>query len=111
MEGATEEENYIILLDKLADLVIRRAVGYSIEIHDSLFPKSIMPFVDRILESLPIELVEFDGTVYKCRLCGRGPFTRKGLYLHLKRVHVDQITIMIRDELDHYIWQLKNFRP
>lgn len=34
-----------------------------------------------------------------CRICGRGPFTHRGLYLHFYKVHFDEIRRMIQSEL------------
>ena len=33
-----------------------------------------------------------------CVLCGRGPFTRKGYYLHLKRIHSEDILDLVKAE-------------
>ncbi len=33
-----------------------------------------------------------------CALCGRGPFTRKGYYLHLKRIHSEDILEFVKLE-------------
>ena len=103
------ELTYFNILDRLAEMVIRKAVGYENNIRDALFPQSLSSFIEHILETLPMEIVEKEDNIYRCKLCGKGPFTRKGLYLHLKRVHIDQIIHMIKSELDYYLWQVKNF--
>ena len=33
-----------------------------------------------------------------CRLCGRGPFTERGYYLHVRRLHYMDIYNLILDE-------------
>ncbi|MEB3806350.1 MAG: hypothetical protein GSR73_02405 [Desulfurococcales archaeon] len=38
--------------------------------------------------------------IYYCILCNRGPFTRKGYYLHLIRVHSQSIRRMIEYEIE-----------
>ncbi len=38
-----------------------------------------------------------------CKLCNRGPFTKKGLYLHLTRIHRNEIKHMLEDELKREI--------
>ena len=42
-----------------------------------------------------------DGDSIYCALCGKGPFTRKGYYLHLSRVHYHEILRLVRDESEH----------
>jgi hypothetical protein len=34
-----------------------------------------------------------------CGLCGKGPFSRKGLYLHLLRIHRYEVKSLIAEEL------------
>ena len=31
-----------------------------------------------------------------CPLCGSGPFTQRGFYLHLVRVHISDVELMVR---------------
>lgn len=33
-----------------------------------------------------------------CPLCSRGPFTKRGYYLHLIRVHPREILLLVREE-------------
>ncbi len=35
-----------------------------------------------------------------CKICGKGPFTRKGYYLHLTRVHSDEILQLVEEEAE-----------
>jgi hypothetical protein len=38
-----------------------------------------------------------EGVIY-CPLCGKGPFTKKGYYLHLIRIHNDEILNLVIEE-------------
>jgi len=38
----------------------------------------------------------------RCPLCGRSPFTRKGYYLHLLRIHYHEILQEVRSEAERY---------
>jgi len=40
------------------------------------------------------------GRVFYCALCGRGPFTPKGYYLHLIRVHPGEILQLVQSEVE-----------
>ncbi|MCE4609103.1 MAG: hypothetical protein F7C36_01815 [Desulfurococcales archaeon] len=42
-----------------------------------------------------------------CELCGKGPFTRKGYYLHLIRVHSSEIQSLVEEEAERILKQLK----
>lgn len=47
--------------------------------------------VDRIVDNLVTER----GNHLRCGLCGKGPFTKRGLFLHLIRVHRSDIIEMV----------------
>ena len=42
---------------------------------------------------------EISGVLY-CNLCGRGPFTKKGMFLHLSRSHRGEIRSIFEKELE-----------
>lgn len=44
-------------------------------------------------------LVKEENASFTCRICYKKGFTRKGLYLHLRRVHKKEIRLMIEEEL------------
>ena len=46
-----------------------------------------------------VRLRPIRGEVYYCVICNKGPFTRKGYYLHLIRVHSSVIRQLIEDEI------------
>ncbi|BCU69006.1 hypothetical protein [Stygiolobus caldivivus] len=48
-------------------------------------------------------LVEQKESLLYCKLCGKGPFTKKGLYLHLTRLHKEEIKGMLMEELKNEI--------
>ena len=43
-----------------------------------------------------------NGLIY-CRLCSKGPFTKRGLYLHLRRIHRSEIEEKLLDEIARII--------
>ena len=45
---------------------------------------------------------EVNGILY-CNLCGKGPFTKKGLFLHLTRLHKSDIKALLENELRNRI--------
>jgi methyl coenzyme M reductase subunit C-like uncharacterized protein (methanogenesis marker protein 7) len=94
------------IVAKIADMAIRRACNLSYDV--SALPPSLRSAALEIIERVASQLVVHDGDTLRCKLCGRGPFTRKGLYLHIRRVHLDQVYEITRRELEDYIWRLRN---
>ncbi len=45
-----------------------------------------------------ILITEKKGLKY-CTICAKGPFTKRGLYLHFMRVHKDDIRLLLEKEL------------
>ena len=62
---------------------------------------------DRIAESL----VHESRGLPRCSLCGHGPFTYRGLYLHLLRKHYDEIKQLLEEEFDYTLRTLKFVTP
>lgn len=62
---------------------------------------------DRIAESL----VHESRGLPRCSLCGHGPFTYRGLYLHLLRKHYDEIKQLLEEEFEYTVRMLKFVAP
>ncbi|HWQ16602.1 MAG TPA: hypothetical protein VNL13_02060 [Sulfolobales archaeon] len=60
----------------------------------------------RALEDIANTLVSRRGSSLYCRLCRKGPYTKRGAYLHLLRIHSDDIISIVREEFDRVIGQL-----
>lgn len=85
-----------IFKTKIADYTAMLASGLlSVEeFKPKILSRWVVEAIKRVSQTLVDEVEE--GSLY-CRLCGKGPFTRKGMYLHLTRVHnstlVDLVTV------------------
>ncbi len=88
------------LVERVAEVAIRRALGYAAAADVSLPGVD----VDELIGALAPRLASFDGVSYRCALCGRGPFTRRGLYLHMKRVHLEHVRELVEAELRRRIF-------
>ncbi len=64
--------------------------------------------VNEIISNVASQIAEYDGVSLRCKICGKGPFTRKGLYLHLKRVHQTHVEQIVRRTLEYKLWVLRN---
>lgn len=94
----------LLIAEKIAEAAMRRAAGLSYSL--DAVPASIRPAAAEVVERLAKDLAEVDEKgILRCRVCGKGPFTRKGLYLHLRRVHSDIIIEEARRMLEEAIWR------
>jgi len=96
------------MLPRIVELVARAAAGLRYDIREYVASESIATVLADLINELTKIIVEEDEGVMRCGLCGRGPFTRKGLYLHLKRIHRHQIEELVLSELEHKVWVMKN---
>jgi len=96
------------MLPRIVELVARAAAGLKYDVKEYVASESIAAILTSLIDELTKTIVEEDEGVIRCGLCGRGPFTRKGLYLHLKRVHARQIEELVLSELEHRVWVMKN---
>ncbi len=88
-----------IALKKIIEYVARKASmlsqRYSL---DDLVTPSIVPMFDKSIDKIVSVIVRNSNGLW-CGLCEKGPFTKRGLYLHLIRVHSKDIEYMVHDEL------------
>ncbi|ALL01140.1 hypothetical protein Pyrde_1092 [Pyrodictium delaneyi] len=96
----------LYVVGKLSEAAIRKATGLSYSLND--IPRSLQDAGEEIVERVAEQLVVDDNDTLRCRICGRGPFTRKGLYLHIRRVHLDTVYDIVKSELEAYLWRLRN---
>ncbi|BDC18090.1 hypothetical protein [Acidianus sp. HS-5] len=91
-------EKLIELTVKKASLInvkedeIVRAVGYSSK-----------DMAERVMDKVSFWLSYEQNHLLYCKLCNKGPFTKRGLFLHLTRVHRIEIKAMLEDELKREI--------
>lgn len=85
------------LAARLAEAAMRRAAGFDYRLEP--VPGDLAGDVEEIVEAIARELaVNREGSL-RCGLCGKGPFTRKGLYLHLRRVHWEAVVALAEARL------------
>ena len=87
-------------LERLAEITVRLASN--MRIRDDL----LEGVSERELEAAKrvAELIreERKGLVY-CGICAKGSFTKRGFYLHLMRVHKEDIKILLEKELGELV--------
>ncbi|MCE4620864.1 MAG: hypothetical protein F7B95_00290 [Desulfurococcales archaeon] len=52
------------------------------------------------VKRVALRLSGMTGGVIYCSLCGKGPLTKKGYYLHLTRVHGEDILRLVNREIE-----------
>ena len=95
-----------LVIARIAEAAIRRAAGlkYSLD----TIPQSLRAAAEATVEEISGELAVTDSRgILRCGLCGKGPFTRKGLYLHLRRVHIDVVEQIAKRVFEEKLWQAK----
>ncbi|MET1160313.1 MAG: hypothetical protein ABWW65_05075 [Thermoprotei archaeon] len=86
----------------LVRYTIRKALGLSVDDIElaSIVGTTNLPSMRRAVSHVADKLVTEKNGHLRCGLCGRGPFTRRGLYLHLTRVHSEEILELINSYIE-----------
>ncbi|MEM0371365.1 MAG: hypothetical protein QXG46_02745 [Ignisphaera sp.] len=88
-----------LALKKLIEYVARRAslLSQKYELRELITP-SIVSMMDKAIDKMVATIVKRNGGLW-CNLCDKGPFTKRGFYLHLVRVHSRDIEFMVKEEM------------
>ncbi|WP_369609156.1 hypothetical protein [Sulfurisphaera javensis] len=94
-----------ITAEKLIDITAR--VASKIKVEDREIEKivgiSSFSIAKKSVERVSFWLSESRNSLLYCKLCNKGPFTKRGLYLHLIRLHRNEIKTMLEEELKNEI--------
>jgi len=96
-----------LIASKIAEAAIRKALSLPYSLDG--VPASLREAAEQALETIAAELTVTDEKgILRCGICGKGPFTRKGLYLHLRRIHIDAIEDYVGKVFEEYIWRKRS---
>jgi hypothetical protein len=86
---------------RLVPIVMRKVTGMTVDREEvmRLLGNSFSRYYDELFDSMEFWITEVKGGLIYCRICKRGPFTRKGLYLHLTRIHEGDVKEIIKEKL------------
>ncbi len=93
------------LSERLIEFVARSASGIKVD-HNKLAVVAGHTLADKaasVVENLGKYIGIKSGNRLKCRLCGRGLFTKRGMYLHLIRMHRYDIKNLIMEEFERIL--------
>jgi len=62
-------------------------------------------YIARAARNVALQLRHLLGSekILYCTVCGRGPFRPRGYYLHLVRLHYDEIVARVEDEAERLL--------
>lgn len=94
-----------ITAEKLVDPTVKKACKMTVKEEEiiKLVGISSKKIALNSIDKVSFWLVYENNNLLYCKLCNRGPFTKKGLYLHLSRIHRNEIKSMLEEELRHEI--------
>jgi hypothetical protein len=99
------------LVEAIAEYAMRRAAGMKasrrkIEVLAGL---SLARIAIGVGEQVASELVEERDGLLRCGLCKMGSLTRIGLYLHLRRKHLEEIKQLVETELEFRVRAMNKY--
>jgi hypothetical protein len=96
-----------IAMKKLVEYVARKASALSQKYAlEDLVSPSIAPVLAKSIDRIASTIARKNGGLW-CNLCEKGPFTKRGFYLHLIRVHARDIESMVQEEMRRITEALK----
>ncbi|RUM47330.1 MAG: hypothetical protein DSY37_02775 [Hyperthermus sp.] len=97
-----EKPRLDMLVSAIAEASIRKAAGLNYQL--TRLTPTLQDTARKLVEEISSSLAINHDSIIRCKLCGRGPFTRKGYYLHAKRVHMDTIKLIVHQKLSRELW-------
>jgi len=90
-----------VIADKLVEVAVKRACLLKVEETEieKVTGISLRELGREVIERVSFWFVERQNQNLRCKLCSKGPFTRKGMYLHLVRLHRREVKKIIEEEI------------
>lgn len=90
-----------ITAEKLIDITAKRASRIALK-EDEIV--RVVGYSSKQIAQNAVDRVAFwlsneENHLLYCKLCNKGPFTKRGLFLHLTRIHRQEIKTMLEDEI------------
>jgi hypothetical protein len=100
-------DRYSTMVRMILDDALKCIVGFEGNYIDRVKQVVGSKLIDVVSEALdrvtPIIVMRKNNGLIYCRLCSKGPFTKRGLYLHLRRIHRDEIEAKLLEEISRII--------
>ena len=85
-------------MDKLVEYTIRLATN--MRLREELLEIAEEPAKRKAAERVAKMLVVEKRGLKYCSICAKGPFTKRGMYLHFMRVHKEDVRALLEKELE-----------
>ncbi len=96
------------LAERLIEFAARRASGIQVDRVklQAITGPSLLPIALESIEAVAAASRRIKRGLLHCGICGKGPYTKRGMYLHLVRVHRYDLKVMLLDELQNKLENL-----
>ncbi len=100
------------LSERLIEYLARISVGMHVSSEELqiITGSSLLKITQETLAVLSKEVIKNKNNILFCNICGKGPFTKRGAYLHLMRMHKYEMKTLILQELREKISKITNSR-
>ena len=100
-------DRYRSMVRRIIDDTLKCMVGFEGDYRDRIRENIGLKLIDIVEEAIdritPIVVMRKSNNLIYCRLCLKGPFTKRGLYLHLRRIHKEEIETKLLEEISRII--------
>ncbi|MEM3864027.1 MAG: hypothetical protein QW699_06015, partial [Metallosphaera sp.] len=90
-----------IAAEKLVELTAKYAS--QITVKDEEYVRAVgfssKEMAKRVVGRVSLWLISQETNLLYCRLCTKGPFTKRGMFLHLTRMHHAEIKLLLEEEI------------
>ncbi len=100
-----------VLSEKLIEFVAREAskIRYDKQKLQVIIGPSMSKIAIETIKAIGHDVVKEKNGLLYCMLCRKGPYTKRGMYLHLIRVHRYDLKLLISEELKDRISKASNY--
>ncbi|BCU68235.1 hypothetical protein HS7_16720 [Sulfolobales archaeon HS-7] len=92
---------FSIISEKVVDVAIKYGCEITVQKDEiiSIEGVAMSDMIEAVAKRTGFWLSKKEGSSFFCNICSKGPFTKRGLYLHLSRLHRSEIKRIIEEEL------------
>ncbi len=82
-------------------------LGVSVKDAKNVLPPALASYSDFLIDEISFLTIKKHGIGLACGICGKRGFTRKGLFLHIKRKHQYQLQEFLEKKIQEIIKHVK----
>ena len=95
--------------NRFIDTALRAKLNLGVSVKDAknILPPALASYTDFLIDEISLLTIKQHGIGLACGICGKKGFTKKGLFLHLKRKHYSQIQDFLENRIQEIIKHVK----